>query len=471
MARILFVQNFWFEFLGTMVLSSVLKKQGHRVDLIIENNPGKIADHVQRTSPDIVGAYTVSGSHNWVIDAMHAARSAQKVLTIAGGPHPTFFPDFVQNDAIDAVCIGEGEYPLLELADRIDTGRDPSDIDNLWIKTGGSLHQNPVRPLIDDLDTLPEPDRDLYYSQYKILRNSPSKHFITGRGCPFNCTFCSNKAYKELYAGRGPMVRQPSPEKICREIRHVQSNYPLRSVRFDDEVFLLDSDWLLAFLDRYKTEIDLPFSCLIRADVATPRMIEAMKRAGCYIAYFGIESGNDYIRNQILGKNVDRQQIIDTARLLRKYKIKIGTFNMVGMPGETFENAWETVQLNQIIRSDYPWCSIIQPYPGTELEEFARKTGVLDATYGVDDLNQSYFNNTVIQNPDSRALVVLQKLFYIAVRYPFLGPLIRRTALKNTDNWLTRSLFNLTYAWRYSKTYKMPFHELFKRALLWKKNY
>nr|HPQ39546.1 radical SAM protein [bacterium] len=423
------------------------------------------------TAPDIVGAYTVSGSHNWVLESMQAARRARNVFTIAGGPHPTYFPDFVRHDALDAVCIGEGEYPLQELADRIDSREDPSSIRNLWIKTGGTIHRNPLRPLIANLDDLPGPDRALYYDRYKLLRNSPSKHFITGRGCPFNCTFCSNKAYKELYRGRGPMVRQPSPEKVCTEIRSVKSQYPLRSVRFDDEVFLLDNPWLLEFLDRYKTEIALPFSCLIRADTATPEMIAAMKDAGCYIAYFGIESGNDYIRNQILGKNVDRQQIIDTARMLRHHRIKIGTFNMVGMPGETFENAWETVQLNQIIRSDYPWCSIIQPYPGTELEAFARKIGVLDASYGVDDLNQSYFNNTVIQNPDSEALVVLQKLFYIAVRFPSLGPLIRRAARRHANNGLTRTLFNLTYAWRYSKTYKMPFHELFKRALLWKDNY
>ncbi len=196
-----------------------------------------------------------------------------------------------------------------------------------------------------------------------------------------------------------------------------------------------------------------------------------MRNAGCYIAYFGIESGNDYIRNQILGKNIDRQQIIDTAKMLRKNGIKIGTFNMVGMPGETFENAWETVRLNQIIHSDYPWCSIIQPYPGTELEAYARQTGVLSPGYGVDSLSQSYFNDTVLQNPDSEALVVLQKLFYLAVRFPELEKTIRWAARKNSRNMLIQALFNLTYAWRYSKTYKMPLHELIRRAFLWKKNY
>lgn len=274
-----------------------------------------------------------------------------------------------------------------------------------------------------------------------------------------------------VYSGLGTMVRQPAPEKVCLEIQSVRDRFPLKSVRFDDEVFLLDTHWLIDFLDRYGRDIGLPFSCLIRADTATPDMIEAMKKAGCYIAYFGLESGNDYIRNQVLGKKVERQQIIDTARLLRQNKIKIGTFNMVGMPGETFENAWETIRLNQIIRSDYPWCSIIQPYPGTELEAFARSMGVLDASYGVDNLNQSYFNRSVIRNPDAEALIVLQKLFYIAVRWPSFGPLIRRIARNHPDTWLTRALFNITYAWRYSKTYKMPFYEIVKRARLWKQNY
>lgn len=471
MARILFIQNFWFEFLGTMVLSSVLKSHGHEVDLIIENDIQKIADYTEKYKPDIIGAYTVSGSHSWVSNAFTAAKDRFPALTIAGGPHPTFFPDFIREPGVDVVCIGEGEEALVELVESIEKGEKNTDIDNLWFHIDDRIIKNPLRTLIADLNTLPNPDRELYYAKYPILRESPSKHFITGRGCPFNCTFCSNKAYKDLYHGLGAMVRQPSPEKIVKEIKSIKETYTLKSVRFDDEVFLLNEEWLLEFLKRYKQEVDLPFSCLIRADLATPTMINAIRKAGCYIAYFGIESGNDHIRNTILGKNVKRQEIIDTARLLRQNGIKIGTFNMVGMPGETFENAWETVRINQIIRSDYPWCSIIQPYPGTELEVFARHMGVLDADYGVDNLNQSYFNNSVIKNPHAKSLVVLQKLFYIAVRFPWLSPLVKRLAENHSDNIITRTIFNLTYAWRYSKTYKMPPLELIKRALLWKDNY
>jgi anaerobic magnesium-protoporphyrin IX monomethyl ester cyclase len=471
MARILFIQNFWFEFLGTMTLSSLLKQQGHAVDLLIENNPDAIAEYVTSNPQDVVGAYTISGSHKWVVDAFTRIKQCSNALTLAGGPHPTFFPEFVEEKAVDAICIGEGEGALLDIAECIDNGQDISGIRNIGTMQNGSAKINPLRPLVSNLNDLPYPDRDLYYRKYALLRNSPSKHFITGRGCPFNCTFCSNKAYKELYTGLGKMVRQPSPEKICREINVIRKSYPLKSVRFDDEVFLLDEPWLLEFLELYKKDVDLPFSCLIRADIATPTAIRAMKAAGCYIAYFGIESGNDYIRNQILGKHIERSQIIDTARLLRENKIKIGTFNMVGMPGETFENAWETVHLNQIIQSDYPWCSIIQPYPGTDLEKYARTRGVLDESYGVNSLNQSYFNDTVLKNPESESLVVLQKLFYLAVRFPGLENVIRWTAKHGSRNRFIQALFNLTYAWRYSRTYKMPFLELLKRAWLWKDNY
>ncbi|MBN1880117.1 B12-binding domain-containing radical SAM protein [bacterium] len=471
MARILFIQNFWFEFLGTMILSSLLKQHGHSVDLLIEDQPDIIADYVDRSRVDIVGAYTVSGTHNWVSRTFETIKKKHCVLTIAGGPHPTFFPDFIENTSVDAICIGEGEGALVELADAVDRKESLNSIRNIWISDDGRIIRNSLRPLISDLNILPVPDRDLYYRKYPILAKSPNKHFITGRGCPFNCNFCSNRAYKSLYQGLGAMVRQPDPGKICEEILLVKKNYPLKAVRFDDEVFLLDQAWLIEFLERYRREVKLPFSCLIRADIASPESIEAMKRAGCYIAYFGIESGNDYIRNQILGKNITRQQIIETAAMLRKNKIRIGTFNMVGMPGETVANVWETIHLNQIIRSDYPWCSIIQPYPGTELEMYARKIGVLDTDYDVDSLNQSYFNDTVLKNPDSNALVILQKLFYIAVRYPRLEKLIRWITRQNPRNKLIQFVFNLTYAWRYSKTYKMPFLELARRALLWKKNY
>lgn len=471
MARVLFIQNFWFEFLGTMALSSLLKQHSHTVDLMIENDPKVIADYVAQNPQDIIGAYTVSGTHKWVLETFYHLKQKSNALLIAGGPHPTFFPEFVEEPAVDAICVGEGEGAIIELAECVDTGQPIDSIQNIGVKINGSIKINPLRPLVSDLNELPTPDRDLYYKKYSILRKSPSKHFITGRGCPFNCTFCSNKAYKELYCGLGRMVRQPDPKKICDEINQTHKNYPLKSVRFDDEVFLLDEKWLLEFLDRYKKEVGLPFSCLIRADIATAAAIEAMKSAGCYIAYFGLESGNDYIRNEILGKNISRDQIIDTARLLRKNKIKIGTFNMVGMPGETFENAWETVRLNQIIQSDYPWCSIIQPYPGTALEKYARSLGVLDTDYGVNDLNQSYFNDTVLKNPESDSLVALQKLFYLAVKFPRLEKPIRWAAKHGHKNKMIQALFNLTYAWRYSKTYKMPFFELIKRAWLWKDNY
>ncbi len=470
MARVLFIQNFWFEYLGIMVLSAVLKQSGHQVDLLVESKQENMDAFISRFNPDIIGMCVVSGSHNWAVETMKELKQRHRFVSILGGPHPTFFPEIVREEGIDAICIGEGEEAILELAEKVDNGEDYSGIRNLWVKSGGEIHRNPVRKLLQDLNHLPDPDRTLYY-KYKILRSSPSKHFITGRGCPFNCTFCCNKAYKEIYQGLGQMVRRPEPEKVCREITSVKEKYPLKSVRFDDEVFLLQPDWLMVFLDRYRAEVGLPFSCLIRADLTTEPLVRAMKRAGCYIAYFGIESGNAHIRNDILGKNISKDQIIHTAYLLRKYGIKIGTFNMVGMPGETIENAWETVKLNRLIRADYPWCSIIQPYPGTDLARKAKAMGFLDENYGVNQLRQSYFNDSVIQNRDISKLVVLQKLFYIAVKYPSLDFLTEWLINAADTQFLARWLFNITFAYRYSKTYKMPFWEVLKRALLWRDSY
>lgn len=470
MARILFVQNFWFEYLGTMVLSSVLKRAGHSVDLIIPGKKESLSEALDRIRPDIVGVYCVSGSHSWALKIFKEVKESGNAFTIMGGPHPTYFPEIIETNSLDAVCIGEGEGAILELADGFDHKTDITSIRNLWIKSDGRVHKNNLRPLLMDLDDLPDPDRELYY-KYRILRDSPSKHFITGRGCPFNCSFCCNKAYKQLYRGLGTMIRRANPEKVCREIKTVMTRYPLKSVRFDDEVFLLHPEWVIEFLNRYRSEVRLPFSCLIRADLTTEKLVKAMKDAGCYIAYFGIESGDDTIRNEVLGKQISEAQIRETASLLHGYGIKIGTFNMVGMPGESFDQAWKTVEINQQIRSDQPWCSIIQPYPGTELEVKAKKMGLLDPDYGVDQLQQSYFNNTVIRNPDADALVALQKLFYLAVKWPALSPWIKRTAKSGGSHWWSWWIFTLTYVYRYSKTYRMPVWELIKRAFLWKDNY
>ncbi|MBN2054043.1 B12-binding domain-containing radical SAM protein [bacterium] len=463
MARVLFLQNFWFEFLGTMYLSAILKQDGHQVDLFIEGGESDLMASVAAFKPDLVGMYCTTGDHIWALRTAARVKTVSGARIILGGPHPTFFPEIIEDTHIDYVCRGEGEEAVRELARALDGGLPDSAIRGLWTKSDGTVHRNELAPPLRDLDELPLPDRDIYYKRYELLRENPSKHFITGRGCPFTCSFCCNKAYNELYRNCGPIVRRHAPERVITEILAVADKYPLKSVRFDDEVFLLKPSWILAFLEMYRQRVNIPFTCLIRADLTTEENISAMSRAGCYAAYFGIESGNDRLRQEVLKKTITRDAIMRTAHYLHKYGIAIGTFNMLGIPGETLDEAMETVAINQRIRTEYPWASIVQPYPRTELLEIARERGVLEEDLRPEDFSASYFNRSVIKNPQQDQLINLHRLFYIAVKAPPLLPMIRLLIML-PPNKLFDLLFSASFGYRYIKTYRVPVLRLLKAA-------
>ena len=118
------------------------------------------------------------------------------VFSVFGGPHPTFFPEMIEKEGVDAVCIGEGEYAMLELMNRLEQGKPADDIQNFWIKSNGTTKKNMVRPLIEDLDELPFLDRELMYEGDKDLKLSRNKGFFAGRGCPYRCTYCFNHTHR-----------------------------------------------------------------------------------------------------------------------------------------------------------------------------------------------------------------------------------------------------------------------------------
>jgi radical SAM superfamily enzyme YgiQ (UPF0313 family) len=245
MTKVLFVEKqVDYEPQGIMSMSSVLKQAGHDVQLAIcaQDDPVAIALEYQ---PDIVGFSTMTGSQRYYLDVNRKIREALggKVHSIIGGPHPTFFPDLVYEEGVDSICIGEGEGPLLDLANALGNGKPRPDIFNLWMKIDGEIVKNPVRPLIHDLSSLPMPDRSLVYDKHIYTRNSPIKHFMGSRGCPYQCTYCFNHAYYQIYK-REKRGHQRDVDHLCDEINWVATNYRLEQVIFLDDLFIIFQDWL-----------------------------------------------------------------------------------------------------------------------------------------------------------------------------------------------------------------------------------
>ena len=420
----------------------MLTKHGFLSKVFVAEEPAY--RDVLEFSPDIVSYSCITGEQKWVLSSIRKLKDlGSRAFFVVGGPHPTYFPSMVENPLINAVCIGEGEYAALDLAIAFEAGEDPYRIKNLYFNVGGEIVRNEVRPLIEDLDSLPFPDRS-YYDRYRFLASNPYKTFITSRGCPFQCTFCFNHVLQRMYGNASRYVRRRSPAQVIEELKEVNAKWGIREVRFSDDHFVLNVEWLRELVSLYKKEVGVPYSINARVDVLDEEKIALLKETGCRLVCFGIESGRELLRNMVLKKRISDEQIFQAARLLKKYKIKFLSSNIIGLPNEKAEDAWQTIEMNQKIGTDLPWFSMMQYYPGTEIYDTAIREGLLDADYDVDKMG-SYFRNEYLKQGNMNELRNIHSFSILVSRFRFLEPLAKILARKVRPNRLFQIIFKLSY--------------------------
>lgn len=465
MARLLFLQNIDYEFLGPMYVSSMARDGGHDVRLELGSDCDDFAPVIRALRPDLVAFSIMSGSHHWARDLAREIKHRYGLPSIFGGAHPTFFPDFIKEDGVDMLVRGEGEEAVREILDRIDQGRSYDDVPNLVLKREGRTIENEVRQLRPDMDSYPFPDRHLYDALNGRLDRSV-RNVITSRGCPFHCSFCFEDAMRELYEGKGKYVRIRSIPMVIEELKSLRETTDVETVYFADDVFGMSKKWLYEFLPVYRKEIALPFICLIRADIVAsdPEYAERLADGGCRSVFFGIESGNEELRNRVLSKQLTNDQIRIAADRLHRARIKFRAYNIVGLPGETLADAFSTVRLNIEIRADYPWCSVFMPIPGTALTRYAEQQGYLDRTFDFDSLSKSFFTNSRLNQPDIRAMTNLQKFFQTAILWPRSLPVIQRL-VHLRPNPLFTAWFGLIYFYVYVRSESRHFFKTLRFAL------
>lgn len=443
--KILFLANTLFDSIGQMYLTAFLKKGGHQCKILIECEHRDFISDILREKPDVAAFSVTTGNHLWAINLGKTLKRMKHGLKVVfGGPHCTFYPQSISHPDVDAICIGEGEIAFLELVNRWQSGEKPTDIANFCFKENGNIYRNDVRNYIENLDVLPFPDRE-YYTRYKFLHDYPSKPIMAGRGCPYKCTFCFNDGMNRLYKGKGKTVRYRSVRNIIEEIEHLKKNYPLKTVVFMDDTFAMNKPWLEEFLENYKKNNLPPFWCQLRVNLVTEDLVKNLSEAGCRRVSLGIESGNEYIREKILHKGITNEKIIETGNLLRKYKMKFRTYNMFGLPEETLDRAFETVLINQKIKTDYPWAAIAQPFPGTELFTYMQANGMIKGDVDIDKINTSFFKESIVQDKEIGKLVNLQKLFYLVVKFPVLNKTVKTLVHYNWLRFLYEAVFKVTY--------------------------
>jgi radical SAM superfamily enzyme YgiQ (UPF0313 family) len=264
-------------------------------------------------------------------------------------------------------------------------------------------------------------------------------------------------------------VRYRSPARVIEEIKQVRENYPLDFLLFMDDTFIINLKWLREFGGMYRDEIGLPFWCQVRADLVAkrPETVEILKEMNCVSVSFGIEAGDERLRNKILKRNMDDDTIITTARILRDAGIHFMTNNMLGLPTGTLADDFTTLELNVKCRPSYGNVFLFQPYPGTELGEWAYREGWTTGNF--DMLDGSHTEGTIVKfgtDSEKRQIENLQKLFAVTVEFPWLLPLVKMLIKlpRNQFYWLVYKLWKGYAIKRRMFPYRQSIGEMIKAA-------
>ncbi len=425
MAKVLFLQRDGYESFGVMYLAAALRERGHAADVLVQHCEGRdFFPKIAQYAPDVAAFSVMTGLEAWAGEAAAAVKRAMPgCRVIAGGPHATFFPEWVGESALDALCRGEAEDALPDFVDALARGESGADVPGFWVKTGDGLVQNELYPLRPSLDALPFPDRGLYRRRYPAVFDGAGLEILAARGCPYSCSFCYNHVLRRLYAGKGRYVRRHGHERLLEEIRRERSARPqgLRYLAFVDDLFIQDREWLEGFLERYRREVGLPFTCALRANLVDEELVRLLVGSGCRAVSFGLESGDEALRNEVLGKKISEEQILRTAALLTRHGIRFSTFNMFNLPGETLALAEKTLDLNlRLGPNNHPWSGLLQPYRGTRV--YDRIEAMVLGAQG--EIKAGLFHQAVLRQPDTDALTAFNACFYWMVRLPRLRAIL-----------------------------------------------
>ncbi len=419
--------------MGLSVLSAVLKKTGHRVDvfdtfyyhhkdklealspLFKRVKKYKPREDLFRTykrrlknfRPDVVG-FTATENEMPMIKNLIRLTDAYIVL---GGAYPTSVPEeTIKIPRVNAVCVGEGEEALTELLECLENCREPGKIRNMWIKKKDEIQKNPLRPLID-INKLPFMDYSIIRKEMFVKpfmgKNYRQAHIEMTRGCPYRCSYCINSYLYKLYKGLGPRLRVKRAERMIDELVYLRDNYNLEFIRFGDEYFLGQPlDNLGRFARLYNKKVKLPFIIATRPETITEERMHILESMPCKQVSLGIEHGNENFRKRVLHRYCSNERILDAFSLLRKHKIRSGAYLMMGFPFETEELVKEGFDFIIKVMPDIAAVYFFRPYEKTPLMDMCREHNLLKG------ISANYFDGSMVRGISLERLRKLRRDFY-----------------------------------------------------------
>lgn len=362
--------------IGPAFIGAYLRAHGHEVAFVrasVDDSDEQVAGRIAALAPGLLGVSLTTRQWLRARRLVAAVRAAIDVPVVAGGLHPTFSPEEVlATPGFDYVCLGEGEEAALDLVTALEAGGATDRIANLWPRGGA---RPALRPPFEPIDALPFAARDLLDEPHGTV------HMTTQRGCPFPCTYCAARIYKELYDGVGTYGRRRSHESVLSELRELREAGRLGYVIFLDDTFTIKHRWVNEFCRVYGEQIGAPFSLHARVETVNERLLHTLAEAGCKQITYGVESGSERIRREVMRRPVTNDRFRDVFRWTREAGILLTANFMMGLPGETREDLQMTLDFaEELAVVDFGYF-VFYPYPGTHLYRVCVDEGYLPADH------------------------------------------------------------------------------------------
>lgn len=450
------------EYLGVEYLSSCLKSEGHTTDLVFDpgfddsfyfripllkrlNRWPNLIQRVKEFRPDVLAISSVSNTYPYICKLVEEIKQAYQCYTIIGGVHATAIPEYVIRQGLfDSVCIGEADEALVELLHYLEERADPRSLKNFCFPQGQEIIKNPLRPLIEDLDSLPFPDKDLFF---KYGAFSTTLAVLSGRGCPYSCSFCVNDQWKRMYKKLGRYIRRYSPERLLSELKYFTSHYQIKSINFQDDIFTMNKQWLSQFCELYLRFINLPFQCNVHPMFVTDETAKLLKSSGCTSVCMGMQTAVQNKRMKLLNRIETNEQIQTAVSILKKNHLPIYIDHIFGLPDETLEDIKENFEFNRKSHPNNTATFLLYPFPATSILNSCQESKIINEK----NLNRlfkgegSYHYSSLLELPNKSISETAASLFPLLLKLPraLFIPLIRLFSCKYLQ-WL-RSIVLLLF--------------------------
>lgn len=363
-------------------LTSCTPHEVRIIDLIFHKKDWK--NHVKRRileeRPDAIGFSVLSFNYQQALTLARWVKNFCDAPIIFGGVHAILTPDeIMRRPEVDILCTGEGEHALKDL---LDHGLECDAVPGLWYRKNGGIIKNAGRRLVENLEELFFPDWEDFELEKYFHINNHHLPVMASRGCPYECTYCSNHALKKVLEGK--YVRFRPASHVIKEIGLRIEQYEPRGFQrlfFYDDIFICHRSFVLDFCRQYREKgyhRRIPWNANVRANLVTEEIITAMKEAGCYEVRMGVEAGNDDIRNRVYKRNMSRSEIQNAISVIKKNGLQLRLQFILGAPYENIDMMRESFEMAKKADPDYALFPILVPLPATEIKRVCEEEGLIE---------------------------------------------------------------------------------------------